>query len=217
MTRDELEWELRRTTRWLLQLLVLLLVLLVGTGAFVYWQARLMLDPDELVARGAARLKEDYPELRQRLKKQVARVAPRVAEKASNRILHTIPKGRRELEDLLAREADSGVNEGVSLTQQQFRRFLQVNRERIRQGFADLHRAPERGTALAAEMERVLDSYLGTDIAQDIRTALEVLRSLNEKLGVLLAGGKLSRSEQAELRIVRILRAMQQRGPLGNR
>jgi hypothetical protein len=206
-----LERAVQRTARWVSVLLVAFVVLVAGGAAYACWQASDLLAPTNLVGRAKQQLREDYPEIRKEIQRKVAEAAPALARRASRRVLAELPDLRARLKPYLEQQIDAGLKQGEILSEKALRRFLQEHHQMIEEWLDRIRRAPEEAPKFAAKLEKEVDQRLGSDLLRDAHTGLELLRQWNAKLAKLGQERDLTPAEQAELRIVRLLRALQVR------
>jgi hypothetical protein len=208
------EWEqsARRTAAWTTGLLVLFVLLVAATIAFGYVQAQKALEPDRVADEVEHYIESHKSEWREDVKKELARKAPAEANRAVKQAEESLPRARERVERYLDRELKAGLDRAAAAGEQEFRKFVQENRDYVRQGFAELHKAATQGPQFAAGLEERLDKRFGVNLRQEAAVVLEVLGQLDAKLERLARDKGLSPSEQVERRIVRTLRALQHEG-----
>ena len=207
----ELERAVKQTTRWTTGLLVLFIVLAAGGLAYAGWRAKRLTDPDALAEAAEDYLQSNYPQWKEQVRKELVQQAPVLAQRITHDTVTSAPRVRRQVERYLDERVATDLARGSAVTERQFRAFLRANRAQIKEGLKDLRGSPQETERFTAEMEKSADRQLGGDIREQARRVLESLRQLNDKLAALGADQGLSEPDRLERRIVRILRAYQDR------
>jgi hypothetical protein len=192
-------------------LAVLLVVELAVIATDAYYTARRLTDPEYLGDRVESAIRENYPKIHEQFLATVKEQAPELAQKASQELVASAPEARQELERLTARQLDLGLNRITALSADEFRQLLDDNRQTIVAAFEQVEQAPEEARDIVLEMEGDIEQQWGIDLQRQARTALAVHRQLNDELERLTQPvQELTPKEQVELRIVRILKALEQ-------
>lgn len=207
----ELERAVKQTTRWTTGLLVLFIVLVAGGLAYAGWRAKRLTDPDALAEAAEDYLQSNYPQWKDQVRKELVQQAPVLAQRITHGTVTSAPRVRRQVESYLDERVAADLARGSAVTERQFRAFLRANRAQIKEGLKDLRGSPQETERFTAELEKSVDRQLGGDIREQARRVLESLRQLNDKLAALGADKGLSEPDRLERRIVRILRAYQDR------
>jgi hypothetical protein len=190
----------------------ILVLEIVGITAYGYYRTQRLLDPKRLGDRIETAILERYPEARAELLSQVQTQSPQIAERVSQQILKSTPSARHQLEQLTSRQLDAGLDQIAAISREQFREMLQRNHDSIVTAFERVEQAPDGAHRLVLETEASLEEQLGIDVQRQAHTALALLRNLNDKLERLQQpDAPLDSKELLERRIVRILRAVQER------
>ena len=207
----ELERSVKQTTRWTTALMVLFLVLVAGTVCYAWWRAKKLTDPEALAGQAEDYVQANYPQWKDEVRKELVTQAPVLAERITHGTVTSAPRVRQQVEQYLDGRVAASLARGTTVSERQFRDFLQKNRAQIKAGFNDVRQAPQETERFTAELEKSADRHLGGDIREQARRVLESLQQLNDKLAALGADKGLGESDQLERRIVRILRAYQDR------
>ncbi len=213
--QSELDQAARRTAAWTTGLLVLFVVLVIATLALGYARARKALDPDRLVGEGEEIIVSHYPQWREELKSELTRRAPAEAHQVLKKVEAPLPQTRQRLQRYLDREVQAGLARATAVADEDFRKFVRENRDYLRQGFAELQRAPSGVEPFAAGLEERLDRQFAVRLRQEAGVVLQALHQLNARLEKLGKNADLTPSEQLERRIARTLRTLQQEGTKG--
>lgn len=192
--------------------LILLLILEVATmTTYSFWTAREALQPDSLADQAEAVIQKNYPKFRETLTSEMKQKSPMIAEELSDDLLASGPDVRQWLEQTTARQIEYGLDEATELSADQFREFLQENREQVLDIFEQLDDAPEQARELVLNLEMQFDKQLGVDLQDQARTALKFHQALNTKLEKITSNAPLEPKELLEKRIFRILKTYQMR------
>ena len=192
-------------TTWLI---VLLIIELIGMSWYTYLDVQRQMRPASLVDRAEEAIRRNYPEIRRKIKRDVEENAPAIAEKISDEAVASSPEVRQWLERATARQLESGLDQATDLSAEQFRMFLQDNREQVKQAFEQMDDAPEQTRKLVLDLEEQMDEQLGVELQKQARAALERHRQLNTKLERLSSDAPLEPKELLERRIIRISRTL---------
>jgi len=207
---ETIERAVRFNSRLTTALLLLLVALVVGTGAFAYWKIRPFLYPETLVTRAEQQIEARYPEVKAELKKAVAEKGPEVARKLSQRARGGIPETRARIERYLDRKMDTGLDRASALSAKQFQQFLRDNRPLLKEGFTELRETTGETRKFVAELEKRAEKSFGTDLQTQARRVLDFLRSFRSRLERFAQEpSSLPPAGQVEYQIVRLLRALQ--------
>ncbi len=191
-------------------LAIALAVAFVGILGYEYYRIRASLAPDKIGDRVEAAISENYPEFREKLVANIKEQAPEIAEQVSTEALAATPRARQKLEQFTARQIDRAIAEGTTLSAEQFREVLRQNHEQIAKTFEKIETAPKEAHELVLAMEQDIEQALEIDVQTQAKRVLAAHRNLNDELEKLSdPNAQLEPDELLELRIVRILRAMQ--------
>lgn len=195
---------------WLTLVLCLMLTIeLVGLSLHGWFMLARESQPDRLTRRAQAMLVANYPKMKQQWLAQTQRRAPEVAKQMSQRLLRSTTTARMELEELSLMQLEQGLDSAVELSADEFRQWLRTNHAAIEDAFIQIEQAPEDARLLVLDTEASLEEQLGLDLRDQAKLALEVYRSLNNKLERLATPqSELSRQERLERRTIRLIRAL---------
>jgi hypothetical protein len=207
----ELERAVKQTARWTTALMVLFIVLVVGTLSYAGWRAKKLTAPDALADEAENYIQANYPQWKEEVRKELVAQAPVLAERITHGTVTSAPRVRRQVEQYLDERVAANLARGSAVSERQFREFLRKERPRIQEGFDEARQAPREGERFTAELEKSVDRQLGGDVREQARRVLESLRRLDDKLAALGADKDLSEVGRLERRIVRVLRAYQDR------
>lgn len=209
----ELEREVRGTARLTTALLVLFILLVVGCCLYAWYRVRQALSPEALAEDVRSYVEANAPKWQQELKTRIVKAAPKLARKMDRRTVATMPQARSTLETYLEQQMTADLARGEAITEEEFRKFLQDNRDTIKKTFTQLRQAPKETDHLAGELEKAVDRRLGVNLRRQSGLLLQGFRQVNAKLQRLSEkSAALTPTEQVEQRIVRILRALQIEG-----
>jgi len=207
---QELRREVEQNTRWNMSLLLTLVTCLVLVILYEYRQFRQLTQPDTIVAIVEERIKENYPEVRAALKKQVVEAAPVLLEKLSRKAVRSVPELRQDLVAYLGRQLAVGLDEATAFSAVEFRETLRENRDLVEQAAEELKEFPDRAEKFIVGLEKRLEKRWDVDFQKQARFVLRTLHGLNAKLERLSKNERLTPEDLLARRIVRIVRAMQE-------
>ena len=207
-TLEQLRHDVNVNCWWALILTSLWIVLVVVVFSYSWWEIKQMTKPEHLVDMAVNKIEANYPEARAELKEKLIQEAPRIAEAISHKAIASMPSARVRVETFLTRQIDHGLDQASDLSAEQFRKFLQENKDLVRDGYKELKDTPEEAVQFTIKVENRLENVLGTDIQEQEKKALSFLHGLNHKLERLHAGTNLQPDDLVLRRIVRILRAI---------
>ncbi len=195
---------------WLgLGLVTLLLAEVVAIAMYCAWRVRYESDPVRLADRAQSILIRQYPELRHRILRQVDALVPNLAIEASNRLVRSTATARQELEAFTVQQLELGIDNAVELSADEFRQWLRDNHDAIEDAFRQIEQAPLDAKLLVLDTEASVEEQLGLDVRDQARLALDVYRTLNDKLERLSnEQSDLSEQERLERRTIRLVRAL---------
>ncbi len=167
-----------------------------------------LLQPERLVPYGARMLEDRLPEARRALVKQIADSAPHWAEQVSVQARKEIPGLRGQLETYVLSNTDQLLAKVSTLTEDQFRKTLQENRELVESGFKELSSSDKLSDATLAALVNALEQELKSDMKSQAKDVLETLQYLSERVQRLSAGKSLDEQERYMRQILMIARRM---------
>ncbi|QDT39618.1 hypothetical protein [Stratiformator vulcanicus] len=185
-----------------------LTVLIVFAGHSYYRYQRLT-DVDRIVAQATEALKKDYPEMRAMVIMQVNESAPDIAEGVSQSLIQAAPDVRKEARKFIARQIDAGSDQLIAVSSVQFQEFVESNHDQVEEWIEQLDAAPDEIQEIAEQIDDQVGELVGEDLQQQLDTILAGHEKLNDRLSKIARSGHLSPTELIELRIVRILKALQ--------
>lgn len=203
--KRELARERRHVTgSAVLTLIVGLILLGAITFYFVYGytELRKLAEPKGLVDYMVVALDDRIPEVRQKLIDETKTNAPKWAEDLSKQALDNIPEGRKRLEQYALEKYDETANEVIHLTDDEFRKFLHANHDKLDKYFKDLAKNPKLAEEDINELARSMDEQLQVDMKLTAKMLLETLMEVNATLQRLRADQKLTPEEQNLRRVV---------------
>lgn len=167
-----------------------------------------LLEPDRLVPYGASMLESRLPEARKALVKQIADSAPSWAKELSVQARKEIPGLRTKLETYVLSNTDEIMNKVSTLTEDQFRKALQENREIVESGFKELSSNDKLSEETLNALVSALEQELKSDLKSQAKDLLETLQYLSERVQRLSAGKSLDEQERYMRQILMIARCM---------
>ena len=188
---------------------LLALVLMSAYFFYGYVQIAELLDPNKLVPLGASMLENNLPAARQAIVKQVSDSAPAWAEQLSVQVRGGIPTLRNKLEDYVMEQTDVLLGQATSVTEQQFRKTIQENRELLDRGFKELASSEKLSEAVLNELVIALEQQLQADMKSQAEIVLETLRHLSDRVKSLEVGGSTDEEEKIERRVLMLARRLQ--------
>jgi len=197
-----------KTTFLLSGLWLLVLVVFVSHGIYKYNQ---LTDEEKLVDQAVEAIKKDYPEFRKQLVSDIQTSAPKYAEHLSQSLIKAAPDVRQEAEQFVTRQIDTGSDELIALSSEKFNEYVANNREMFEKWLTQLDESPEKVKQLSQEMNQQIEELVGTDLQKQLDMLLAAHEKLNERLGRIEKHAGLSPTELIERRIVRILKALEQK------
>ena len=167
-----------------------------------------LLEPERLVPYGASMLETRLPEARKALVKQIADSAPAWAKEASVQARKEIPGLRVKLETYALSNTDQVLDKVSTLTEAQFRKALQDNRELVESGFKELSSSDKLSEATVNALVNALEQELKADMKSQAKDVLETLQYLSDRVQRLSAGKNLDEQERYMRQILMIARRM---------
>jgi hypothetical protein len=210
-TQHELEALRHKTSRATATTLIVGAIALIAIGGYFYYgytQISKFTEPDKLVSYAQQIVEDQLPSVRESLKEQIIKSAPTWAEGLSKQALESLPSGRSRLESYALEQYDASAQEAITLTDKEFREFLQKNRPTLEQKFKELASGPQLADASLADLQARLEETLQADMKAQSGQVLDTLRSLNAKLKKLRAGQDLNPAELTERRMLMLVRRM---------
>src|SRR6516164_1073192 len=107
---------------------ILALVAVAGYSYYGYKEISWAAEPERVVQLGEQMLDDNIPKLRRQLEDEIKKSAPEWAATLSKEALEQLPVGRKHLEKLTVQYLDESLNETTSMTDEQFRKFLDNNK-----------------------------------------------------------------------------------------
>lgn len=175
---------------------------------FGYTMIAGLLEPKTLVPYGARMLEDRLPEARKALVKQIADSAPAWAKEMSVQARKEIPGLRGKLENYVLSNTDQVLDKVSTLTEDQFRKALQDNRELVESGFKELSSNDKLSDATLTALVNALEQELKSDMKSQAKDVLETLQYLSERVQRLSAGRSLDEQERYMRQILMIARRM---------
>jgi len=197
-----------KTTFLLSGLWLLVLVVFVSHSIYKYNQ---LTDEEELVNKAVEAIKKDYPEFRKQLVSDVQTSAPKYAENMSQSLIKAAPDVRQEAEQFVSRQINTGSDRLIALSSEEFNEYVANNRDMFEQWLTRLDESPEDVEQISEEMNQQIEELVGKDVQKQLDMLLAAHEKLNERLGRIERNAGLSPTELIERRIVRILKALQQK------
>ena len=188
---------------------VVILAIVAGYFVYGYGEISSVMEPDTLVNAAQSWLEDQLPEVRKSLEAEVDKSAPVWAESLSKQAQSSLPSIREKLEDYVLQQVDQTIEETVSITEDNFRKFLREKREVLDAGFADLATSPELAKESLARLETAMNETYATDMKQGASDLYTTLTQMTEKLARLKAGQSLTREEALERQILMQFRRLQ--------
>ncbi len=175
---------------------------------FGYTMIAGLLEPETLVPYGARMLEDRLPEARRALVKQIADSAPSWAKEASLQARKEIPGLRVKLETYVLSNTDQVLDKVSTLTEDQFRKALQENREIVESGFKELSSNDKLSDETLNAMVNALEQELKSDMKSQAKDVLETLQYLSERVQRLSTGKSLDEQERYMRQILMISRRL---------
>lgn len=188
---------------------VVLLGLLGGYFVYGYNQISSVMEPDTLVDVAQSWLDNQIPEVRRSLEAEVDRSAPVWAESLSKQAQSSLPSIREKLEDYVLEQVDQTVEQSMSITEDNFRKFLREKREVLDEGFKDLATSPQLAKESLARLELAMNDAMEADMKQGASDLYTTLTLMNVKLARLKAGQHLTTEEALERQVLMQIRRLQ--------
>lgn len=188
---------------------LLALVLMSAYFFYGYIQISELLEPDKLVPLGASMLENNLPAARQAIVKQVSDSAPAWAEQLSVQARGGIPTLRTKLEDYVMEQTDVLLGQATSVTEQQFQKTIQENRELLDKGFKELATSEKLSEEVLNALVIALEQQLQADMKSQAEIVLETLRHLSDRVKRLEVGGSTDEEERIERRVLMLARRLQ--------
>jgi hypothetical protein len=210
-TQRELETLRRRASRAATVTVVLTLIALIAIGGYFsygYAQISKYTEPDKLVSYAQQLVEDQLPTVHQSLKEQIIRSAPSWAEGLSKQALESLPTGRTRLEGYILEQYENSAQQGITLTDKNFREFLRKNRPLLDQKFKELGSRPELADDSLLELQARLEETLQADMRAQAGQLLDTILLLDVKLKRLRSGKDLTPQEQAERQLLMVVQRM---------
>ncbi len=188
---------------------LLALVLLSAYFFYGYVQIAELLEPNRLVPLGASMLESNLPAARQALVQQVSNSAPAWAEQISVQARGAVPTLRGKLEDYVMEQTDVLLGQATSVTEQQFQKTIQENRDLLDRGFKELATSEQLSEEVLNTLVTALEQQLQADMKSQAEIVLETLRHLSSRVKRLEVGGGTDEEERIERRVLMLARRLQ--------
>ncbi len=188
---------------------LLALVLLSAYFFYGYVQIAELLEPNRLVPLGASMLENNLPAARQAIVQQVSNSAPAWAEQISVQARGAVPTLRTKLEDYVMEQTDVLLGQAASVTEQQFQKTIQENRELLDRGFKELAASEKLSEEALNALVIALEQQLQADMKSQAEIVLETLRHLSGRVKRLEVGGSTDEEERIERRVLMLARRLQ--------
>lgn len=211
MANSTPEHEVKRNARWTTALIVLFIIQAAFFITLAYQRVAAMANPERLGDLAEEYLEENYQELRQVMKQQITKAAPAIAKELSLEARQSLPEARKQVADFLIVHVDRGLEKGAKFSEQQFREFLETNRDTVQRGLQEVKELPKEAEALVIDLEKAIEKQLGVDIQKQAQNLLALHRAVNKKLERLTSDQSLEPRELLEQRMLRIARTIQLR------
>jgi len=210
--RQDLASQASKTRRGNILTLFVGLLALGALGGYFYWgysQFSEVLQHERVADSVATLVEDNLPSIRKSLEDEARKSAPTWAEGLSKQLRESLPEGRKKLEDYVIERSKATLAEGTVLTQEQFTKFVQNNKDALKKDMADLAKDPTLAEAAVVDLEKSLESQLDSDLKTDANEMVYILAAFNEKLDKLSKNEKLDQTEAIERRLAMIARRVQ--------
>lgn len=187
----------------------LFVVEVIAIGTYTYRDVRSKLNPTHLVDQAEKALRQNYPDIRKNVTRDIQQNAPQIAESLSNQLVATTPEVRQWLEDATRRQLKYTLDETTELSAEEFLELLQNNHDEIEDAFQQLEEVPQLAQQSVLDLETNIDKSWGVNLKSQAENALELHQLLNDKLDRLTSNAPLTPKELLERRMLRILRTLE--------
>jgi hypothetical protein len=170
------------------------------------------IEPNRLVDFTQAVVDENLPTVRGRLESEIIQSAPDWAGTLSKQALSYLPVGRKELERKALENIDEALAQTRSITNEQFRAFVDKNKDHLSKQFEELAKSPDLAESSLVELQTDLEKDLGVNFQKDAEALLKEIRSANHAFKKLQDGKNLDEQQQLERRAWMLARALRREG-----
>lgn len=187
-------------------------VILLGLAGYFYFgytQFSEVTRPERIVQAAETIVNDNLPVARKAIEEEVNRSAPVWAESLSKQAQNSMPTARKKLEEYVTAEVDKTLNQGLQLTEEQFRTFLQNNRATIERSMKELASNPTLAEETINELVNSLEKQLKGDLQMKSRELFTALNLSNEKVKKLQSNLNLTPGEHIERRLLMLARRLQ--------
>jgi hypothetical protein len=205
----KLQRKLNRGTIITAVVAALLLALMAGYFYFGYREISELLEPETLVAFGTQMVDDQIPEVRRNVQGQVQENAPVWAEQLSTQVVDSMPSIRKSLEDYVLGQTENVVQQLSGVTETEFRKFLQQDRDTMQDVLNELSASDEISEDTLAALETAMDQALQANTQEQADLVLGTLTELRGKVDKLATGRGLNDEEALERQVLMVARRLQ--------
>ncbi|MCG6157064.1 hypothetical protein [Rubinisphaera margarita] len=191
-------------------LLIVFCVELIAIAGMTYSQVQENLEPENIAAATEQYAEENYPEIRKEIVTRVRENSDQYAETVSQQLMASSDDARIQLEQLTETGVEEGLDEGTQMSKQAFREFLKENHQEIESYLKELEDSPQEARQFIVGLEQDLEQALEVDMQKQMDNLAELQTQFNSKVDRLTAGGNMEPIELLELRILRLMKTLQQ-------
>ena len=165
-------------------------------------------EPERVVQLGETMLDDNIPKLRRQLEDEIKKSAPEWAATLSKEAFEQLPVGRKHLEKLTVQYMDESLNETTSMTDEQFRKFLDNNKADLQKKFDELSKNEFLAEASLADIEQELNKEFQTNLKAESDRLLKNLTSFGTAFHKVREGKDLNEEQKLWRESVMIARRL---------
>ncbi|QDU62369.1 hypothetical protein Pan216_32360 [Planctomycetes bacterium Pan216] len=190
---------------------ILLAVESVVIGGAAYWRVSTLTALAEKDAYRALdeALTTENEDLKEEIKEGVENAAPKVAQVVSEQIKEEIPALRQQLERVIARQSERGMEQVRAYSAEQFRELVRNNKAWFKEQIETVRNLPDDTKEYVLKLEADVEKRLNIDLEKQAKQITSTQRMLNDHLERLQSDAPLEPEEMLERRMIEILRAYQ--------
>lgn len=190
-------------------LLIVFCVELLAISGISYWQVQKQLEPEKIASATEEYARENYPEIRNKVVQHVEQHSDKYAAQVSQQLMASTDEARLELQQLTEVGVEEGLDEGTQMTRQAFREFLDTHHQEIESYLEEIEDSPEEARQFVVGLENDLEKALEVDLQKQLDNLADLQSQFNTKVSDLTEGGNLKPVQLLELRILRLMKTLQ--------
>jgi hypothetical protein len=170
------------------------------------------IEPTRLVDFAQNIVDDNLPQVRGKLESEIIQSAPDWASTLSKQALGYLPVGRKELERRALENIDDALAQTRSITNEQFRAFLDKNKDHLTKQFEELAKSPDLAESSLVELQSDLEKDLGVNFQADATALLKETTNINNAFKKIREGKNLNEQQQLERQVCMYFRSLRHEG-----